>query len=285
MKPKGTLMIIGGAEDKVDSQTLHIEKKNKEFIHFEILRLLINERKKIEIITTASLYQKDVISKYQRTFKKIGPENTGFLPIEHRNEAGLPKYLKRIEDADVVFFTGGDQSRLTTILGGTPLMELISKRYLDDENYVVAGTSAGAMVMSKIMIYGGGNNEVIFRKDLKTTTGFGLLEHCIIDTHFIKRGRFGRLAHAVMVHPDHLGIGLGDDTALLVKNGEDAKCLGSGTVVIIDNSSIGQSNIAVSEGDDCGVFVENLSVHLLVKDCHFNLRTRKIANPAIALQV
>ncbi len=274
MKPKGTLMIIGGAEDKVDSKSLHIEKKNKEFIHFEILCLLVRERKNVEIITTASLYQEDVISKYQRTFKKIGLENTGFIPIEHRNEAGSAKHMRRIEQADAVFFTGGDQSRLTTILGGTPFMELITKRYHEDSDFVVAGTSAGAMAMSKIMIYGGGTNEVIFRKDLKTTTGFGLLDHCIIDTHFIKRGRFGRLAHAVIVNPGYLGVGLGDDTALMVRHGEEAECLGSGAVVIIDSTTMGRSNI--SEDDDCGVFIENLSVHMLVKGCRFNLKTKKM---------
>ena len=94
-----------------------------------------------------------------------------------------------------------------------------------------------------------------------TAAGFGLLEHCIIDSHFIKRGRFGRLAHAVIVNPGQLGVGLGDDTALIVKNGEDAQCLGSGAVVIIDSSNIGQSNISDEEcdedegEDECGVFV------------------------------
>lgn len=165
-------------------------------------------------------------------------------------------------------------------MGGTPVTELILKRFYEDENFVVAGTSAGAMVMSQIMISGGGNNEVVFRNDLQTTTGFGLLEHCIIDSHFIKRGRFGRLAHAVLVNPGQLGVGLGEDTALIVKNGQDVECVGSGAVVIIDTSNLGQSNISEEEDDECGVFVENLRVHLLVKGCRFNLTTRMIANPA-----
>lgn len=279
MIPKGTLLIIGGAEDKVDNQSLKIEKLSIEFKHFSILNLLLKERKKVEIITTASIYQKEVKEVYQQTFNKIGLKNTGFIPIENKNEAGLSKYIKRIEKANAVFFSGGDQSRLTSILGGTPLIKLITKRYYEDEDFVVAGTSAGAMAMSKIMIYGGGTNEVVFRNDLKISTGFGLLEHCIIDSHFIKRGRFGRLAHAVIINPGQLGIGLGDDTALIVKNGEDAECLGSGAVVIIDSSNMGQSNISEEEEDECGVFVENLVVHLLVKGCRFNLKSRMIANP------
>lgn len=278
MKPKGTLLIIGGAVDQVDSKALALEKKKREFKHFAILHMLLKGRKKVEIITTASLFQKETQENYQLTFDKLGFMNTGFIPIANMDEAGLSNYISRIEQADAVFFSGGDQSRLLNILGGTPLIQLILKRYYEDEDFVVAGTSAGAMAMSKIMIYGGGTREVVFRNDLKISTGFGLLEHCIIDSHFIKRGRFGRLAHAVIINPGQLGIGLGDDTALLVKNGEDAECLGSGAVVIIDSSNVGQSNIS-DEEDECGVFVENLQVHLLVKGCRFNLKSRMISNP------
>ncbi|MCO5252330.1 MAG: cyanophycinase [Candidatus Kapabacteria bacterium] len=281
MITKGTLLIIGGAEDKVDNQSLQVEKQNLEFKHFAILHMLLKGKKKVEIITTASMFQEEVKELYQQTFNQIGLDNTGFIPIEKKSEAGLSKYIKRIEKADAVFFSGGDQCRLSDILGDTPLIKLIAKRYHEEENFVVAGTSAGAMVMSKIMICGGGTNEVVFRHDLQTTSGFGWLEHCIIDSHFIKRGRFGRLAHAVLVNPGQLGVGLGDDTALIVKNGHDAKCIGSGVVVIIDNSTIGQTNISEEEDDECGVFVENLKVHLLVKGCRFNLKTRMVANPAI----
>lgn len=279
MTPKGTLLIIGGAVDQVGSKALAKEKKNDEFKHFEILRLLLKGKKKVEIITTASMYPQQVKERYERTFDKIGFKNTGFIPIATKDEAGQSEYITRIEQANAIFFSGGDQSQLLSILGGTPFMDVIVKRYFEDESFVVAGTSAGAMAMSKIMIYGGGTQEVVFRNDLKITTGFGLLEHCIIDSHFIKRGRFGRLAHAVIINPGQLGIGLGDDTALLIKNGEDAECLGSGAVVIIDSANMGQSNISEEE-DECGVFVENLAVHLLVKGCRFNLKSRKIASPA-----
>ena len=279
MITKGTLLIIGGAEDKVGSITLATERKNIDFKHFAILNLLLTGRKKVEIITTASMYQEEVQERYQQTFDKIGLKNTGFIPIENKDEAGLSEYIKRVEQANAVFFSGGDQSRLLNILGETPLIEVIKKRFFEDEDFVVAGTSAGAMAMSKIMIYGGGTNEVVFRNDLKITKGFGLLENCIVDSHFIKRGRFGRLAHAVIINPGHLGIGLGDDTALIIKNGEDDEWLGSGAVVLIDSSNMGQSNIAEEEQDECGVFVENLQVHLLVKGCRFNLKSGMIANP------
>ena len=279
MIPKGTLLIIGGAEHKGDDNELEMETKNLDFKQFEILKLLLKKKEKIEVITTGSEIKQEVKKEYKQTFDKIGFNNTGFIPIEDKNEARLSKYIKRIEKANTIFFSGGDQSRLSGILGGTPLIELILKRYFEDEDFVVAGTSAGAMVMSKIMISSGGANEPLLKNDIKISSGFGLLEHCIIDTHFIKRGRFGRLAHAVIINPGQLGIGLGEDTALIVKNGKDAECLGSGMVVLIDGTEIGQTNIPDVE-DEYGVFVENLKVHLMVKGCRFNLKTRMIANPA-----
>lgn len=280
MMPKGTLLIIGGAENKGGNKASDIVIKNSEIKHFEILKMLINGKEKVEIITTASQYQKEVKEVYQRAFNKIGFKNTGFISIEEKSEASQSKYLKRIQIANAIFFSGGDQSRLSRILGGTPLIDLIAKRYIEDENLVLAGTSAGAMAMSKTMISGGGSNEALFKNDLKTKTGFGVLEHCIVDTHFIKRGRFSRLAHAVLINPGQLGVGLGEDTALIVKNGKDAECLGSGMVVIIDSTGVGQSNISEEE-NKCGVFVENLKVHLLVKGCLFNLKTRMLAKPAM----
>lgn len=280
MIPKGTLLIIGGAEDKGDNQSPDMEFKSYAFEHFEILKLLLKGKKRIEVITTASETQKDVKKEYEQTFKKLAFNNIGFIPIENKADARLPKFIKRTEEADAIFFSGGDQFRLSTILGGTPLIDVIAKRYKEDENLVVAGTSAGAMVMSEIMINEGGNKEALLKDDLKLASGFGLLKHCIIDTHFIKRGRFGRLAHAVIISPGLLGIGLAEDTALLIKNGKEAECLGSGMVVIIDGTEIGQTNILDVE-EDYGIFVENLKVHLLVKGCRFNLKTRTLANPAI----
>lgn len=280
MTPKGTLLIIGGAEDKGNTAKLEKERKDRELEQLEILRLLLNGEKKVEVITTASNYHKEVKKEYERAFHKVGIKNAGFMHIEDTKDARFSEYIKRVEKADAIFFTGGDQLRLSTILGGTPLIKVISKRYLEDENIIIAGTSAGAMVMSKIMISRGGTSEVVFRNDLETTTGFGLLELCIIDSHFIERGRFGRLAHAVIINPGQLGIGLGEDTALVIKNGHDAKCVGSGVAVIIDSTNIGQSNITEEIDDECGVFVENLIVHLMVKGCRFNLKTKMIANPA-----
>src|SRR5215217_7074731 len=219
MKPKGQLVIIGGAEDKGDkSESPELANNNE-----EILRTVLpyNMKRRTELITTGSKAQDEVKKKYQEAFKRVDSPNIGFIEIENVQDARNESYIKRIEKATAVFFTGGDQFRLSTILGGTPIVEIVRDRYEQDPDFLVAGTSAGAMVMSKIMISEGGKHEALLKGDVKTTSGFGLLDYCIVDTHFIKRGRFGRLAQAIITNPGQLGLGLGEDTALLIKNGSE----------------------------------------------------------------
>lgn len=279
MYAKGKMLIIGGAEDVGDKVPLH-EDCEGELQRYEILRELFNasKNKKIEVITSGSRFQQEVRERYEKAFNDIGYHNPGFIQIEDKMEARDKQYLSRVEAADAVFFTGGDQFRLAMILGGTNLIDFIRQRYIEDKNFIVAGTSAGAMVMSSIMITAGGLAEALVEEDLKTSSGLGFLQNCIIDTHFIKRGRFARLAHAVIINPDQLGVGLGEDTALIIKNGSEAECRGSGMVVIIDGRYIRQTNISgVSSIEP--VYVENLKVHLLVKGCRFSIKTRKLYNP------
>jgi cyanophycinase len=269
--------MIGGAEDKGDQQ-LDIIEKNADFTDFEILRSLLPEKDRngrLEVITTASMIPDEVRKGYEEAFDQVGFTNVGFLNIEERSEARDEKIVQRISDASTLFFSGGDQFRITTLLGGTPLATAMMDKYYHDEKFLIAGTSAGAMVMSKTMIMGGGNHEALFEADLHTSSGFGLVHNCIIDTHFMKRGRFGRLAHAVLRNPGDLGIGLGEDTALLVTEGNRARCLGSGTVTLIDGREIEQTNVHTVR-DDYPVFVENLHVHLLVKNCVFFIEDGKI---------
>ncbi|WP_242602390.1 cyanophycinase [Legionella rowbothamii] len=280
MIPKAKLLLIGGAENKGDAPP-DVSEQKKEFRRYEILsELLPPSNKKIEIITTGSEIQNEVKKDYEQVFQNMGYGNIDFLPIKKRAEARGKEYLKRVEEAGAIFFTGGDQFRLSTILGGTPIVDLIRERYYKDSDVIIGGTSAGAMVMSSIMIMGGGLSEALIYRNLSTCSGLGFLQSCIIDTHFIKRGRFSRLAHAIIINPGQLGIGLGEDTALVIKHGSDAECYGSGMVVIIDGRDINQTNITdVDEGE--AVFVENLKVHLLVKGCQFSLSNRALKSPEI----
>jgi cyanophycinase len=275
MRPNGTVLIIGGAEDKgVDNEK---RKMNNEYEQFEILKELLpkeSKKERIEIITTASTVPDEIEEMYRDAFKKMGFPDIGFMHIKNKLEARDAQLCERVKKAHAVFFSGGDQFRLAATLGGTDTIRTIRDRYQHDKGFVVAGTSAGAMAISKIMIYEGGVHEAILKDDLKVAAGFGILDNYIVDTHFIKRGRFGRLAHAVTMNPETLGIGLGEDTALIIKNGCIAECRGSGMVIIIDGSEILSTNIT-DITDSSPIFVENLKVHLLAKGCKFSIEQRK----------
>jgi cyanophycinase len=279
MKPKGTVFIIGGAEDKGEkADGLNMRGNNKEFEHFEILKELLpvkNGKKKIEIITTASSEADEMKTTYKAAFKKIGYRDIGFMNIQDKSQARTDEVCKRIHNSHAVLLTGGDQFKLSTILGGTPCVEAIKQKYIDDKDFVIAGTSAGAMAMTKIMIYEGGVEEALLKKDLRITSGLGIYETCIVDTHFIKRGRFGRLAQAIIMNPELLGIGLGEDTVLIIKKGNDAECRGSGMIVMIDGSQINQTNITETDNES-PIYVENLKVDLLAKGTKFSIKERKI---------
>jgi cyanophycinase len=282
MIPKGRLVIIGGSEEK-EGHTPPIASQNSKHKKFEILKDLLQDGSNghIEIITTASEVPGEIRKEYLKTFKKIGYSHIGFLNIKEKHEANAKKYLDRIKASDAVLFSGGDQFRISTILGGTSAHELLKEKYTHNKTFTIAGTSAGAMAIAKTMIIEGGTNEALLNTDVKTSSGLGFLNNCIVDTHFIKRGRFGRLAHSVIINPGLLGIGLGEDTAMVIKHGTDAECMGTGMVVIIDGQEINQTNIAETD-EGIPVYVENLKVHLLVKNCRFSLHERAMHKPAIA---
>lgn len=269
--PKGKLLIIGGSEDRSDSDN-EMEKINHDFIPHEILKLLVNHKDdRIEVITTASSEPESMRKTYTDTFNEIGFTNFDFL---HFCEAQLQSdhYAKRIEVAQTVFFTGGDQNKICQELKGSAISEILRRRYIDEDGFLIAGTSAGAMCMPKIIISEAVNGEAMLDHDIKMVSGLGLIDQCIIDTHFVHRGRFSRLAHASILHQDHWGIGLGEDTALMIEKGDQAMCTGSGMVVIISAKEILQTNSDTAE-EGKPVYAENLKVHLLTDGCRIDLRS------------
>ncbi len=287
MTPKGKLLIIGGAEDKGPIRIRpQIKLKNKNFVDYEILNHLIppstSKFNRIEIITTASQQPFKTGNMYIRSFKKAGYNNVSHMCIENKDDLKNPSLITRIENADTVFFSGGDQFRLSTIIAGSELMQVIMKRYMKDENFLLAGTSAGAMAMGRLMIYHAENNEAMLRGHVKITYGLEVLDSCIVDTHFVKRGRFGRLAQAVAMNPLCLGIGIGEDTALLISKGNDAMCLGSGMVIIIDGTKIRYNSVNMVD-DDFPVGIEGLKVHMLARGNGFLLHEKKYIPNAEAL--
>lgn len=278
--PKGKLLIIGGAENK-NSQDLEIIAKNREFKPLEILKELIPDQgnKCIEIITTASSEPDEIVKMYKEAFENVGFSNIDFIHMVNNAQAADPKLVRRIEKAHAVFFSGGEQFKLATILGNTPVLDTIKERYYNDSSFIVAGTSAGAMAAAALMIYEGETNEALLSGDLKVGSGLGLITSCIIDTHFVKRGRFGRLSHAIVMNPTCIGIGIGEDTALIIKKGNEAECRGSGLVTIIDGQDIGHTNIAYAE-EDHPLNIENLRVHILSNGTRYLLNERKFVPSA-----
>lgn len=276
--PKGTLILIGGAEDRGINE-IAIEKRNKQFVHFEILKELLPKKKKakkhiLEIITTASEDPEGVAQVYTHAFKEVGFHEVNFITMQTDPPAHNPEIIKRINNAHAVLFSGGNQFRLSTILGNTDVVDVIMKKYFEDPDFIVAGTSAGAMACAAIMIYEGQNDEAVLKDTVKLCSGLGFINHCIIDTHFVKRARFGRLAEALLMNPSCIGIGLGEDTALTIKRGNEAVCSGSGMVMILDGRDISHTNISYAE-PGTPLCIENLRVHMLAKGNGFLLKERK----------
>jgi cyanophycinase len=182
-------------------------------------------------------------------------------------------YIERLKACDAIMFSGGNQLRLSATFGGTELLKIALDRYNEEENFVVAGTSAGAMAMSNTMIYEGNAALAHLKGEVKITTGLGFMGNVIFDSHFEKRGRFGRLAQAVATNPACVGIGLGEDTGMLITGGNKMEAVGSGLVIIIDGHAIRHNNIAdIGEGNP--ISIENLKVHFCEKGNGYLLQER-----------
>lgn len=277
--PKGKLFAIGGAEDKgADLEKGGIVRNNLNFFELGILRRIIEEAGgpsiRMEVVTTASMIPNEVGENYLNAFGKIGCTNIGLLPIRNRADATKTEYIERIKNCDAVMFSGGNQLRLTAIFGGTEFLEIALYRYMEDKKFLVAGTSAGAMAMSKTMIYEGNATTAHLKSEVKITTGLGFLGDVIFDSHFEKRGRFTRLAQAVATNPSAIGIGLGEDTGMFIRDGNIMEAIGSGLVMIIDGHDIRHNNIAdIPDGNP--ISVENIKVHFCEKGNGYLLRERK----------
>jgi cyanophycinase len=278
MTPKGKLIIIGGAVDKgsfTESNFTDNVEKNLNFFEKGILKRIIDESKnglssRIEIIPTASKVPNEVGPEYAKAFQYLGANNVDVLNIEKREEALSEESFNRIKNADVIFFTGGDQLRLTSIIGGTPMHDLILQKYQEEE-FIYVGTSAGAASASKSMIYQGSSHEALLKGEIKVTSGFGLIDHVVVDTHFVQRGRIGRLFQAVVSNPKTLGIGLGEDTGLLITEGNEMEALGSGLVILVDGRNISDTNITdVNIGEP--ISIKNLVVHVMSKSDKYLLK-------------
>ena len=276
--PKGKLIAIGGAEHKgTELEADGFQRNNLNFFELGILRRVVEEAggtaARIEVITTASMIPYEVGENYLNAFGKIGCTNIGVMHIRTRQDAMNKEFIDRIRECDAVMFSGGNQLRLSATDGGTEFLSILKQRY-KEENFLIAGTSAGAMAMSNTMIYEGNAARAHLKGEVKITTGLGFINSVIIDSHFEKRGRFGRLAQAVAANPGCIGIGLGEDTGMLITDGNKMEGIGSGLVVIIDGHDILHSNIAdIPDGNP--ISLENLKVHFCEKGNGYLIKERK----------
>lgn len=276
MQIKGTLIAIGGNEAKsLRHKPVHAQDTVQSFMTSGILRRIVSEIKNpnafIEVITTASSIPEEVGSRYQRAFRKLGFPNVRLMHPTSHEHVDQPECLARIATAGAVLFSGGDQFKLTSVFRESAFASLLHQRYVNDE-FVIAGTSAGAMAMTDLMLYPGADP---LKPDVLLYPGLALIHNAIVDTHFLVRGRFRRLAIAVANHPTHIGIGLEEDTGILVRKGSSVEVIGSGLVTIIDGRSLDDPNKTVERARH-DIFIENLLVHILRDGNHFTLKDKKL---------
>jgi len=256
------LVAIGGAEDKASDT--------------EILRRVLQFSQmpdpRVGVITTASSVPDDVFEGYRKVFERLGAGEVMDIRIRERADASDSSMLEMIARSDVVFISGGDQMRLTSIFGGSDALTAIRKKY--EDGAVVAGTSAGAACQSTTMVYGGPAVDSLRKGAVKMTAGFGLIDGVIIDTHFLERGRFSRLMEVGATNPEYLGVGLGEDAAVLFEEGT-IHAFGPGHVIIVDSSTITGSNVFdLTDGE--AVSVHNVTMHALVDGNAYSLSDRRV---------
>jgi cyanophycinase len=261
-KTKGKLMIIGGAEKNGEGmpilETIAEEAKHK---HHPLL-----------IVTVASHELQRGPDEYIEIFKDLGVREIEVLDLPQRADGYAEENVKKVENAGVIFFTGGDQLRITSQMGDSLVYRCMVERY--EEGCLIAGTSAGAAAMPDTMIIGGPSDESNRIATLSMASGLGLIEGVVIDSHFAERGRMGRLLGAVAQNPKNLGIGIDEGTAILVERGEHFCVLGAGAVYVVDGTQISYTSLSDDLADGV-VTLYDVKVHVMGKDEVFDLAMRR----------
>jgi cyanophycinase len=276
-KIKGILIPIGGNEDKGTEDS---ELYTLEFIDDGILFHVVKEaggvEAKIVVIPTASSIPVEVGENYISAFTKLGCKNVHVLDIRSRQDSEKKSSIELINSANCIMFSGGNQSKITKHIGGTKIHDIMRCRYKNESGFVIAGTSAGAMVMTNEMISGGSPKEAFIKGAVSMYNGLGLIPELIIDTHFIRRGRFGRQSEAVAKFPELIGFGLAEDTGMIIRNGNDCTVIGSGMVIVFDGSKITHNNEEVLE-EGTPMTIANLTVHVLSNGDQYTINERKVS--------
>jgi cyanophycinase len=272
MPTEGALIAIGGAEDKSSES--------------EILRTVLANapegNKRISVITTASMIPDEVFQGYREVFMALGADAVEEIDVREREDADRADYVRMVRESGVIFISGGDQMRLTSILGASKVLEAVRERRR--EGAVVAGTSAGAACMSSTMIYGGSATDALRKGVVRMSAGLGFVNGVIVDSHFLERGRFSRLMEAGATNPEYIGIGLGEDAGVIFHRNQIIEVIGPGHVVVVDSSKVTGSNVwELSDGE--AVSVENVIMHALTSGYGYDVKNRETLQPSEVDQI
>ena len=266
-KSDTTLIAIGGGDIAEATEILEV--------YLGLLKDKSDPR--ITVMTVATNEPNGVGSKYNSLFRRNGIKHVSIVDVSERDDTFSESALKKIDEADALFFTGGDQLNVTSLLGGSPLHNLIHEKIND--GFIVAGTSAGAMMMSNSMITSGRNDIAPKMGCIEIAPGMDLVGGTIIDTHFSQRGRHGRLLTAIAHYPQDLGIGIDEQTAVVIR-GSKFRVIGEGVVTIMDGSRMKHSNLAYSDkGEPLGLF--DVCTHILPAGYKYDLKKREPISPAL----
>jgi cyanophycinase len=261
-KSDRSLIIIGGHEDRT----------NDKVILGEVARRIGSGKLVVSTVAMAKGTD-ELFDQYEKAFRALGVKHVYNLEIDSREEATRESKIKILDDANGVFFTGGDQVKITSQIGDTPIFQRVREIY--DEGGVIAGTSAGASALSETMlVYGGEEQSPVIGGSMRIAPGLGLIAGVIIDQHFMERGRIGRLLGAVAQNPKNLGIGIDEQTAVVVERGSGFYVLGSGAVYVIDGSEVSYSNVA-EESLKKTLSIYDVKVHVLSQGDRFDLIARE----------
>lgn len=262
---RGFIIPIGGAEEKLRDP--------------EILRRFValcgGSEAQIAVIPTASQLP-ETGPRYRSVFLELGAGEVSVLPFAQRSDGSRGEWLKRLEEADGVFMTGGNQLRLSTTLGGTPVSDLL--RQGNERGQHVAGTSAGAAFLSEHMIAFGDEGPTP-RSDMVTLApGLGLTKMMVVDQHFRQRDRLGRLMTALAYNPRPIGVGLDEDTAGFLGPDDVLEVTGSGALTVVDPSEISFSSMDSARRSE-PVCLLGIRLHILIEGATYNIRTRQPQPP------
>ncbi len=265
IKPKGILIPIGGGNDDA-------------LIMDRILKESGKTHPKICYITVADSDEHNAKEKHTRFAREFGQKHVSFIHFNQRLEADSEENIKKVQDCEIILIGGGNQLRLTSLLGGTLLIAEIKKRYYKELKFIVAGSSAGAAAMSNTMIISGSSQDALIKGELQLTNGLDLINSVFIDTHFTDRGRFGRVIQTVAYNPGVLGLGLSTNTGVVIHEGERLEVVGTGLVVIVDGTEIEYSDLTeVYDGDP--LTIVGLKMHIIGPGKCFSIISRKILMP------